>query len=111
MTIQIRFRGVQRSEGITEYATRRLHQHLSRFGREVSGVVVRIIDLNGPRGGRDKRCQLTITGPRIGSVNLAETHESIHAGLDLAIDRVARSVGRNIERGRPAASKTVRSET
>ncbi len=100
MRIQIRLLGLLRSDDLTRYASRRVHQHLGRFGGQVSNVVVRISDQNGPRGGRDKRCQLAVRGPRIGSMNLAETHEDVYAGVDLALGRLSHVIGRTIERSR-----------
>jgi ribosomal subunit interface protein len=93
-------RGVANTPSIIEYATRRVHQHLSRFGRQVSTVTVRISDVNGPKGGADKRCLVTLSGPRLGSVHLHETHADIYASIDLALDRLAHAVRRSLERAR-----------
>ena len=112
MNVQIRFRGVDSSEDLIAYATRRLHRQLSRFGRDVTSVVLRISDENGPRGGRDKRCQLSVSGPRIGSLHLSELHEDVRAGLDLALGRLGHTIGRGIARARePGARALERSET
>ena len=75
MRVLVRIRGVDGSEELAEHTERRVHQHLSRFGRQVAGVTVRLSDVNGPRGGRDKRCQVTVTGPLIGTLHLTETHD------------------------------------
>ncbi len=108
MKTQVRFRGIEASESLSEYASRRAHLRLSRFGSQVASVVVRISDLNGPRGGKDKRCQVTATGPGLGTVNVSETHDDAFAAVDLVFDRVSRTIGRNIERAREAhlASRT-----
>ena len=112
MKIQIRFRGIEPSEALADYATRRVHQHLSRFGRQVSDVTVRLTDVNGPKGGDDKRCQLTVSGPRLSTVNLTETHADFFAGVDLALDRLAHVIGRSLERARePQATIETRSVT
>jgi putative sigma-54 modulation protein len=100
MRVQIRLRGVERAPSTIEYATRRVHQHLSRFRGHVSGVTLRISDVNGPKGGPDKRCQLTVSGPRLGSVHLSEEHVDVLAGIDRALDRLSQVVGRNLERAR-----------
>ena len=111
MDAQIRFRDVDSSE-LLEHATRRVHQQLSRFGKDVASVVLRISDENGPRGGRDKRCQLSVTGPRIGSLHLTELHEDVRAGLDLALGRLGRTIGRGIARARELGARALeRSET
>ena len=112
MNVQIRFRGIDGSEDLKQHATRRIHQQLSRFGRDLTSVVLRIADENGPRGGRDKRCQLSVTGPRVGSVHLSELHEDVRAGLDLALGRLGHTIGRSIARARELGPRTlVRSET
>ena len=112
MRINVRFHGIEGDPLLIEHAGRKLHQHLSRFGRHVTRVTVRFSDLNGPKGGEDKRCQLTAAGPRLGQVHLAETHADVYAGLDLAIDRLARVIGRSLERaGRSPANHEARSVT
>ena len=104
MRVQVRLRGVESPPSVIEYATRRVHQRLSRFGRHVSGVMVRLSDVNGPEGGPDKRCQLTVSGPRLGSVNLTEQHANSLASIDLALDRLAYVIGRSLERARASQS-------
>jgi len=112
MKIQIRFRAIESSEAITDYAMRKIKQRLSRFGRQVSGVTVRLTDVNGPKGGADKRCQLTVSGPRLGAVNLTEVHADLFAGIDLALDRLAHVIGRSLERARaPQTLREPRSAT
>jgi len=106
MDVQIRFRGVDSSEDLQEHATRRVHQQLSRFGRDIISVVLRFSDENGPRGGRDKLCRLSVTGPRIGSVHLSELHDDLRAGLDLALGRLGHAIGRRIARAREAGART-----
>jgi putative sigma-54 modulation protein len=100
MTVQVRFRNIHNSPVVLEHAVRRAHQHLSRFGAQVSEVVIRMTDLNGPRGGCDQRCQLTAHGPRLGTVSVSETREDAFVSLDLALERLARTVGRTLERTR-----------
>lgn len=100
MQIHVRLHAVDGSPELAEYVSRRAHARLSRFGRELTRLVVRISDLNGPRGGRDKRCQLLVTGPRLGTVSLRVVDEQVAAALDRALDRLAHQVGKRLERAR-----------
>jgi len=100
MKTEVRFHGVETSESLREHATRRVQLHLSRFGRDLTGVVVRIGDVNGPKGGLDKRCRVTVRGPRVGSATLDEYSGDIWSAVDLALERVARNVGRTLEKAR-----------
>lgn len=47
-------------EVLHAYAERRLSFALRRFEDRVRHVKVRVVDLNGPRGGIDSRCSITI---------------------------------------------------
>ena len=103
MKVDIRFRGLEASDFLRDHALRRAQFHMSRFGTEVSSVVVRIADINGPKGGIDKRCQVTVKGPLFGSTNLDEESADAYAVVDGALERVSRVVGKAIERARSAA--------
>jgi putative sigma-54 modulation protein len=100
MQIEVRFRGIESSEPLREHAVHRAHAHLSRFGPELGKVIVRLDDVNGPRGGFDKRCRVTVQGPRLGSATLDELSDNVHAALDLALDRMARVIGRSLAKTR-----------
>jgi putative sigma-54 modulation protein len=100
MDIDIKFRGVAASEELRGHAQRQLHFHLSRFGHDVRSVVMRLDDDNGPRGGTDKRCSVTLRGDRIGTLVLVERHESTLAAIDGAARRLSRLVGRSLSRAR-----------
>lgn len=100
MKIEFRFRGLESSHALRDHAVRRLHFHLSRFGKEITGVLVRIADVNGPKGGVDKRCQLMVRGPRFGSAVLDEMSGDAFSAVDMAVERVGRSIGRKLDRAR-----------
>ena len=100
MTVQVRFRGIETSRALAAHVTQKLQQHLSRFGRQVREVVVRLSDINGPRGGRDKHCQIEAKGRGIGLLHLSETHDDLYTGVDIAVARLGHAIGRNIERAR-----------
>lgn len=100
MMIEVRFHGIESTEALRDHATRRGHFHLSRFAGEVTAVLVRLVDENGPKGGVDKRCQVTVRGPRLGSLTLDETGADTYSALDLALERIGRSAGRELARAR-----------
>ena len=100
MKVRLRYKGFPVSDGLSEYATRKIHRHLSRFGQRLDLVEGRLSDVNGPRGGLDKRCLFTATGPDIGSVRVEERHHDFYAAVEKAIGRLAQNVGRSIERSR-----------
>ncbi len=103
MKIDLRIRGLEDAAGLKEQVERRLQFALRRFGPEVAQVTVRLSDENGPRGGVDKRCHLTVRGPRLNTVVIDERSASAEVAIDLAADRVGRAVARLVDRRRHRA--------
>jgi putative sigma-54 modulation protein len=100
MKIEVRFRGMASSDALRDYIARRIHFQLSRFNGEVGSVVVRIGDINGPKGGADKHCHVTVRGRALGSVTIKELSADAYSAVDAAIERAAHAAGRELERGR-----------
>ena len=61
MQIDVQALGFELTPALRSHAVRRLHFALGRSEAQVSRLSVRLSDLNGPRGGEDKRCQVRIT--------------------------------------------------
>ena len=102
MKIELRFRSIEPSNALREYVARRVHFQLSRFNGQLDSVIVRIADINGPKGGNDKRCHVMVKGRALGPVTIDELSADAYVAVDLALDRAARSVGRELERRRSA---------
>lgn len=102
MTIHVRFHCLESSDALRAHATRRIRSQLRRFGLEVRSVLLRLRDLNGPKGGLDKQCQVTVRGRRFACVIVEDISEDAYAAVDLAVERAGRAVSRDIERARSA---------
>ena len=100
MKVEIRFRGLEAENALREHTLRRIHYRLSRFGRELGTVVVRIGDVNGPKGGVDKRCHVTVRGKHFAVLSLDELSGDAYSAVDAAMERMGRVVGREVERTR-----------
>ncbi|MBL9038689.1 MAG: HPF/RaiA family ribosome-associated protein [Archangium sp.] len=100
MKVDVRFRGLDASAALRDHAEKRVFFHLSRFGSELSAVVVRIADLNGPKGGVDKRCHVVVRGRRIGSSTLDDVSHDPYVCVEQAIERAGATVGRLLDRER-----------
>lgn len=83
-----------------DYIRRKLGRKLGKFGSEVERVSVRIEDVNGPRGGRDKRCRIKITLRGMLSVVVEEQHSALQAAIDGALERAGSTVTRQLQRRR-----------
>ena len=102
MRIEVRFRGIEAPDALREHVVRRLHFRLSRFHGKVGSVVVGIGDINGPKGGVDKRCHVMARGPAFAPVMIEQLSADPYSAVDLAFERAARAVGRQLARARTA---------
>jgi ribosome-associated translation inhibitor RaiA len=102
MKTEVRFHGLEPSASLRDHAERRIRTQLGRFGRELVTVVVRVGDINGPKGGLDKRCRISVRGPRIGSATIEEFSGDTYSAVDRAVERVSDSISRMLERVRSA---------
>ncbi|MEZ4362701.1 MAG: HPF/RaiA family ribosome-associated protein [Kofleriaceae bacterium] len=100
MKIELRFRGLPSSSALREHVVKRVRTQLSRFGTQLSHILVRLEDVNGPRGGRDKRCLVTVRGPGLKLSPLEQLSDDAYAASALALERVSFAVGRELQRGR-----------
>jgi len=82
---------------LSRLARRRFEFALGRFHGRVRSVAIRIVDLNGPRGGVDKRCRVTVhlSAPKRTLV-LEDTDADAAIAIDRVADRTVRTVARAI---------------
>jgi hypothetical protein len=80
---------------LADLARRRLEFALGRFGGRIRSVTVRLGDVNGPRGGVDKRCLVTI---RLDASKRLVVIEDADADAVVAIDRAADRASRAVAR-------------
>lgn len=101
MNLDIRSLNVPVSEALAEFARERVARSLRPFLASVERVDVRFQDLNGPRGGVDKLCTVTValTGFKR-SVVVKSTSADAYDAVQHACVRVAQSVARALTRRR-----------
>jgi len=81
----------------TALAERRLEYALGRFAPRVRSLSVRLSDLNGPRGGLDKKCLIAVRLERPRRVIVIEDVDADEgAAINRAADRAARAVSRAV---------------
>jgi predicted transcriptional regulator/ribosome-associated translation inhibitor RaiA len=80
------------------YLRRKLGRKLGKFASSIERTSVRVEDVNGPRGGIDKRCRIKVVMAGLPSVVVEERHHSLQAALDGAIARTERAVRQTTRR-------------
>jgi putative sigma-54 modulation protein len=61
MKLEFRIANLQSSAPLEAHVVRKLDFALRRFSDRIERILVRLTDINGPKGGRDKRCRMAAT--------------------------------------------------
>ncbi len=85
-------------ETLREYASHRLSLALRRFENRIRRVLVRISDLNGPRGGVDSKCSITVDLVDGRRIFVDATTAWPYASVTRAISRLHEALRRKIDR-------------
>jgi hypothetical protein len=90
-----------------ELTLQRVRFALRRLSAFVPHAKVQFSDVNGPRGGVDKRCLLELKTDKVGTVVIASLARDRRTALDRSLSRAIRAVTRGLQR----AHKPVRGRT
>jgi len=101
----IRWVGVPVDRADRDDLRRKLGRKLGKFATAIERASVRIEDVNGPRGGVDKRCEIKVVLSGLPSVVVTEQQHSLQAAMDRALDRTERTVRRALKRRRTRAAR------
>ena len=98
MRMNIQARGFDLTEGLREHTERRLQFALSWASQDVRAISVRLFDVNGPRGGEDKRCRIQVVFRGTQEVVIEDTEADLYVAIERAAERAERAVGHRLER-------------
>lgn len=98
MQIEIQARDFTLTESLSGYIEQRIKILLDSKYEQIKRIRMCLSDINGPRGGVDKRCQIQISIPRLQDIVIEDTELDLYAAIDRAIERAARTVERRLAR-------------
>lgn len=101
MRIELRSSNLSISEPLFTHVARKVNFAVRRFASRVEHVVVRLVDVNGPKGGPDKRCRIVARLSSGRSVIVEATDADAYASASQAATRLGERVSRSLTRGRP----------
>jgi hypothetical protein len=81
---------------------------LDTFGDRIEDAFVYLMDLNGPKGGVDKLCQITVQAHRIGDVVVRETGPTVVTALNRAARRAKYRVSEALRQADRPSTETIR---
>ncbi|MDB2704986.1 HPF/RaiA family ribosome-associated protein [Pseudomonadota bacterium] len=103
MQIDIQARSFTLTTALKEYAELKLKSSLSGCQDRLRRVVIRLSDINGPRGGEDKHCHIQVVLPGMSDVIIEDTEENMYSAIDKATDRASSAVTRKVSRKKNTA--------
>jgi ribosomal subunit interface protein len=100
MKLELRTSNVQTSVPLEAHVAHKLELALRRFTHRVERVLVRLVDVNGPRGGTDKRCRMSATLSGAPSIIVEATHSNVYVAVTHAAARLHAQIARMIAKHR-----------
>ena len=94
---------------IRDLSQERVRFVLRRLAALVPRARVQFSDVNGPRGGVDKRCQVELKTDTAGTVVIASLARDWRTALDRSLNRATRALTRSLQRSqRPVRGRTAK---
>ena len=100
MRVAIHANGFDLTGALRQYTERRLASALGWARHHMRKLAVSLSDINGPRGGIDKRCKILVQLDGGREVIIDEREADLYAAIDRAAERADRAVSRQVERTR-----------
>jgi len=100
MQMDIQSQGFTLTDSLRDYIIKRLAYALNHGGEYISRVTVRLSDINGPRGGTDKRCFIEVRIKQKSAVVIEDTEADLYVAIDRAAERAGRTLTRRLARQR-----------
>jgi ribosome-associated translation inhibitor RaiA len=83
-----------------DHIARKLGTRFGKFGSSIERMTVRLSDANGPKGGRDRICQIKVVLSGLQSVVVEERDSALQGAIDRAMHSAALAVRRSLQRRR-----------
>jgi hypothetical protein len=97
------------SAQLKEESLQRVRFVLRRVSSFVPHARVQLSDINGPRGGLDKRCQVELKTDNAGTVVISSIASNWRTALERSLRRAVRTLTRSLQRAkRPVRNRLVK---
>ncbi|MFT7404113.1 HPF/RaiA family ribosome-associated protein [Zhongshania sp.] len=100
MRINLKLRHVSINQGLEEYVRRRMDFALATRYPQTHQIDVTLSDINGPRGGEDKRCQVRIMMAGQSDIVIDDVQDNWQVAIDKAASRANRTFTRRLAKSR-----------
>jgi putative sigma-54 modulation protein len=97
MQVDIQSLGFSLTPALSDYAGKRIDYSLSFASDRIARLIVRLSDINGRRGGKDKRCLLELRLKGATGIVIEDVEADLYAAIDRATDRARRALVRKLD--------------
>lgn len=97
-------------EQMRDLSVQRVQFALRRMSALVPRAKVQFSDVNGPRGGVDKRCQVELNTASNGKVVISTLASDWRTALDQSLERATRALTRGVQRNQKFLRKGIKTE-
>jgi hypothetical protein len=108
MDITIRARGLELDNETREMILRRTGFALDAFGDRVESAAIYLMDLNGPRGGVDKLCQVNIRVAGLSQLAVVEQAPTVAGAVNRSLRTAKHVVAEAVRKMRQPETESVR---
>jgi putative sigma-54 modulation protein len=108
MRLELNIRGLSGTNRLDEAIDRRLRFALGRFSSRLRDVRADVGDLNGPRGGVDKYCLISVRTEEGHQLRARAVEQNVSGAIDRAADRISRIVSRHFHLRRSFSRESLR---
>jgi len=98
MHIDIQARRFTLTNALRSHVERRLRLALTCCVNHIQRIVMRLSDINGPRGGVDKHCHIQVVLAGLPDVIIEDTEADMYVAINRATDRAGRTLVRRVNR-------------
>ena len=103
MQLDIQTNGFSLTEALKSYTTNRMQFVLNRNDSYVTRVRIWLADINGPRGGVDKSCQIELKLMGQNTIVIEDIKADLYLAIDRATERCMRTLSRRLARSKQHA--------
>lgn len=98
MTITIRAQHFELSQALHDFALSKMEAALTRFGDDVLSADVFFSDINGPKGGPDKRVVIRVQLRQRHQVTVESLHHDLYIAISKSSGKARRVVRRKLRK-------------
>jgi len=108
MNIQVQSQGFELTSAIDEHIRRQINFNLVNFESHIVSVDIFLSDINGPKGGPDKKALVRIRLDSRSTIAIERTRTDLYAAITLVSRQAKRTVRRALNKHRRMEKQALR---